>query len=93
VILHAHLDREIEEMREAGLEPYIAVDLAPDVADHAAQAGAQELQLAPHPLELVRVGVAPDHDRRALADPPVALAQHDTLGLGERHELLQGPMH
>jgi hypothetical protein len=45
----------------------------PDVADHAAEPGAQELERAPGPLELMRVGVAPDHDRGAFGDAPVAL--------------------
>jgi hypothetical protein len=41
----------------------------------------------------MRVGVAPDHDRRALADPQIALTQGDALGLGEADQLLQGAMH
>ncbi len=92
VILEADLDREIEQRIEARLEIRAAVDLASDVADDAAEAGAQELQLPPHPLELMRMGVAPDHDRGALADPKVALPQHHAFGLGEADQLLQGAM-
>lgn len=92
MILNADLHREIEQRVEARMEVWPAVDLAPNIADHAAQAGAQELQLPPHPFELMRVGIAPDHDRGALTDPQIALAQHGAFGLGEADQLLQSPV-
>ena len=73
VVLVAHLDGEIEEMGEAGLERGIAVDLAVDVTDDAAEPCAQELECAAGALELVRMDVAAHHDRGALGDPRVAL--------------------
>src|SRR5215469_3561904 len=75
VILETNPYRQGKQVGKALLERLIAGDLAPDVADHAAQAGAQELELAPGPLELMRVRVAPDHDRSAFGEAPVALPQ------------------
>lgn len=93
MILQPNLDREIEERAEAGLAHGIAIDLAPDVANDAAEPGAQELQFPPHPLELMRVGITPDHDGGALGDAAIALAQRDPFTLGQRHQPLQCPMH
>jgi hypothetical protein len=50
----------------------LPVILAADIADHPTKPCAQEL--APRPLELVGMGIAADHDRGALGDPPLALA-------------------
>ena len=93
MILVAHLDGEIEQRAEARLELGIAVDLAADVADEAAEPGAQELERPAGPLELMGVGVAPDHDGGALGHPQIALAQRHALALGERHQLLDRPVH
>src|SRR5262249_39473473 len=67
VILKAHPHRQGEQVGKAFLEGFVARDLAPDIADHAAQPNAQKLELAPGPLELVRMRVAPDHERGALS--------------------------
>src|SRR5262245_13641148 len=75
VVLETHPHRQGEQAGEAFRERLVAGDFAPNVADHAAQPNAQELERAPGPLELVRMGVAPDHDRGALGDAPVTLAQ------------------
>jgi hypothetical protein len=71
LILEADLGREIEKMAEALLQPGIAVDAAADVADDTAQAGAQELELAPSAPELVRMGVAANHDGSALGNAQI----------------------
>jgi hypothetical protein len=55
VILEPHPYRHGEQAGEAALECLIAGDPAADVADHAAQPNAQELERAPGPLELVGV--------------------------------------
>jgi len=47
--------------------------VSPPVLRRAAEPGAQKLERAPGPLELVRMRVAPDHDRGALGEAPVAL--------------------
>jgi len=47
----------------------ISPRLAQDIADHAAQTGAQELELAIVALELLRVGIASGHDRGPLGNP------------------------
>ncbi len=46
MILVADAQREIEQRAEARLERVVGGDLAADVADDAAQSGAQELELA-----------------------------------------------
>ena len=73
VILKAHPYCQREQVGKALFERPVAGDLAPDVADHTAEPNAQELELTPGPLELVRMRVAPDHDRGALGEAPVAL--------------------
>ena len=70
----------------------IAVDLAADVADDAAEPGAQEFELAPGALELVGMGIAPDHDGGALGHPQIALAQRRRLALGQADQLLDRPV-
>jgi hypothetical protein len=52
VILETHPYRQGEQIGEALLEPLIASDFTPNVADHGAQTNAQELELAASPLEL-----------------------------------------
>jgi hypothetical protein len=73
VILKTHPHRQGEQVGKAFLEGLVVRDLTPDIADHAAQPDAQELERAPGPLELVRMRVAPDHDRGALGNAPVTL--------------------
>jgi hypothetical protein len=72
---------EIEKMAEALLQTGMAID----TADVAAQAGAQEFELAPGALEPVRV--AANHDGGALGDTQIA--PHGALG--ERHQLDDRP--
>ena len=73
-------------------ERRVAGDLAADVADQPSQARAQELELAVGALELVGVGIAPDHDRGPLGDPQIALPERDAVALGEADELLDRPV-
>ncbi len=75
VILVPDPDGEAEERREPGFELGLAIGLAVDVTDEAAEPGAQELQFAAGALELMRVGVASDHDRSPFGDPQIALPQ------------------
>jgi len=67
VILETHPHCQGEQVGEAFLESLVAGDLAAEVAGHAAKPNAQELEFAPRSLELVRMGVAPDHSPRAWA--------------------------
>ncbi len=53
---------------EGASEDRIAIDLACDVTDQAAEPGAEELQLPVHPLELFGVRIAPGHNRCPLGD-------------------------
>ena len=87
LVLAAHPLRQGKQRGEARFQRRIAVDLAADVADHPAKSGAQELELAPGALELMRVGIAADHDRGALGHPAIALAQRHTLRLASSTSL------
>jgi hypothetical protein len=74
LVLQPDLDRQVEQRAEPGFQLGLAGDLAPDVTDNPAKPCAQEAQLPPHPFELMRVAVAPDHDRRTLGHAHIALA-------------------
>jgi hypothetical protein len=58
VVLQSDPAGPIEERGEVRCELRVAFDLAGDVANHATQAGAQELQRSPGALELMGVAVA-----------------------------------
>src|ERR1700720_1641887 len=92
VILEGYPMSRSEEGGEAHLECLVAVDLAADVADHPAEADAQELHGASRPLELVGMAVAADHDRGALGHPPIALPQRHTAALCKIDQLFQCAM-
>jgi hypothetical protein len=53
LLLLADPQRQIEQRAKAILERCVTLDLAPDVADDAAEPGAQEFELAPGALELL----------------------------------------
>src|SRR6516162_5790275 len=53
VILETYSHRQGEQVGKALLERLVAGDLAPNVADHAAEPGAQKLELTAGALELV----------------------------------------
>ena len=59
---------------EGFLQTLVAFDLTPDIADDPAEAGAQELDLPVHALELLGVGVAPGHHRRPSGEARIRLA-------------------
>ena len=92
MVLEAHPMARASSVGEALLQPLVAGDLAADVADHPAEPDAQEFERAPGALELVRVAVAPDHDRGALGHPAIALPQRHFVALGKIDQLLQRPM-
>ena len=71
------------------LEPVVAGDLTADVADHPTEPDAQEFECAPRPLELVGMGVAPDHDRGAFGHPPITLSQRHVVVLSQIDQLFQ----
>ena len=82
-----------QQRREGPAQALVVGGLARDVADHPAEPGAEEAKRPAGALELVGMDVAPDHDRRPLGHPQVALAQLDPMPLGQRHQLDQGAMH
>ena len=92
VILKAHPHRQGEQAGKAFLEGFVARDLAPDIADHAAQPDAQELERAPSPLELVRMRVAPNHECGALGDAPIPLPQRHVVAPRQFDQFFQGAM-
>ena len=67
-------------------------NLAPDVADHAAEPDAQELERAPGTFELVRMCVAPDHKGGAFGYAPVALPQRHVVAPREMDQFFQCAM-
>jgi hypothetical protein len=52
--------------------------------------GSQEFELSHSALELMRMGIAPDHDGGARGQAQIALAQLDALALGQIDQLLDG---
>src|SRR6201987_4941358 len=88
LLLMTNPQREIEQRVKAVLERGIVLDLAADVANDAAETGSQEFELSPGALELMRMGIAPDHDGGALGQAQIALAQFDALALGQIDQLL-----
>src|ERR1700748_429600 len=87
LILGAHPLRQIEQRAEASFQRRIAINLAADVADDPAKPRPQELELAPGAFELVRMGIAADHDGGTLGQAQIALAQRQTGALGEPDKL------
>ena len=83
--------RQSQEVGEALPQRRVAGDLAADIADHPTEPGAQELEFAPRPLELMGMSVAPDHDRRALGYPPIALPQRHIVAPRQIDQLFQRP--
>ena len=73
---------------ETRLELGLAGDLAADVADEAAEPRAQEAQCAMVALELLGMGIASRHHRRALGDAQIRLAQPHAVLLGQPIEPL-----
>jgi len=57
----------------------VTVDFAVDVAQQPAEANAQELDGSIGALELVGMGVAPDHDGGPLGHPEIALPQPEAV--------------
>jgi hypothetical protein len=92
VILEPHPHRQSQQVGEALPQRLVTGDLAADIADHPTEPGAQELEFAPRPLELVGMSVPPHHDRRALGYPPIALPQRHIMALRQIDELFQRPM-
>ena len=78
LLLMTNPPRQIEQRAKAVLERAIAVE-----PNDAAEPGAQEFELSPGALELMRMGIAPDHGGGALGQTQIALAQLDALALGQ----------
>src|SRR5450631_56659 len=71
----------------------VAGDLAADVAGSAGQTRAQDAQFAPVAVELLGVGVASRHHRRAFGDAEVGLRQPHSMLVGQAVEALDGGVH
>jgi len=71
--LGAYAPRQAQEISERRLEPGIAVDLAGDVADDAAEIGLELAQSPVSALELLGIGVTLMLDQGELADPRIGL--------------------
>ena len=88
LLLRADLRGAAEGSANACLEGRLSCDLAADVADHPAQPAAQDAQLPLMPVELLGVGVAPRHHRRALGDADIGLPQPHAVPAGQPVEPL-----
>src|SRR5258708_7796884 len=91
-LLRSHPSAKAEQESEAGLEPMVAVDLAGNVADDAAQIGLELAQRLVGALELLGMGVTLMLDQGELADPRVGLPEFHTQLFGQLHQLLTGPV-
>ena len=91
-VLVTHLACQAEQGVKRASQCLVAIDLAADISDQPPQPRAQESEHAPGPLELVGMGIAPDHDGSPLADPQIALAQRHFLRVCQGHQLLDRPM-
>src|SRR5713226_2472823 len=74
-LLRAHPPAKAEQVSEAGLEPIIAVDLAGDVADDAAEIGLERAQRLVGALELLGMGIALMLDQGELANSRIGLPE------------------
>ena len=93
LLLLAHPAGQQQRLGEAPLRARVAVDLAADVADDAAEIGPERAQRPVGALELLGVGIALVLDQRELADPRIGLAQGDAVLLGQPHQPLARPVH
>ena len=75
LLLMADPQREIEQRAKTVFERGVALDLAADVADDAAEPGSQEFELSPGALELMGMGIAPHHDGGALGHAQIVVRE------------------
>ena len=83
LLLFAHAPRQHEQLCERRFESAVALDLAADVADDAAEIGAQLLEHPIGAVELLGVGITPRHHRRLLGDADVGLPQSHAVTAGQ----------
>src|SRR5258708_4750904 len=91
--LLAHPPAKAEQVSEAALEPMVAIDLAGNVADDAAEIGLERAQSPVGALELLGMGVTLMLDQGELADPRIGLPELHAQLFGQLHQLLTGPVH
>jgi len=90
--LLAHAPGQRQQLCEPRFEPAIVLDLATDVANDAAEIGAQLLKHPIGALELFGVGIALMLDQGKLAHPRIGLAQPHPVQLRQPHQLLARPV-
>ena len=86
LLLRADLIGTREWPGEYRLEFCVACDLAPDVANEPAEAGAQNAQLSTMAVELFGMGITPCHHGGALGDAHIRLPHGSEIiidGLGQ----------
>ena len=74
LLLLADAPRQRQQLCKCRFEPAVALDLAADVADHAAEIGPHRLELPVVAFELLGVGIALMQDQGELAHPRIGLA-------------------
>ncbi len=90
LLLGADLGGARQRQGERHLDVGVAGDLAADVTDRPAQTRAQDAQFSPVAVELLGVGVASRHHRRAFGDAEVGLPQPHPMLIGQAVEAPDG---
>jgi hypothetical protein len=83
LLLASDLAGARQRERKRRLDVLMAGDLAADVADQPAQTRAQDAQFSAVTVELLGMGIAPRHHRRAFGDADVGLPQPQPVLVGE----------
>jgi hypothetical protein len=90
LLLGSDLGGARQRERKRRLDALLTGDLAADVTDQPAKPAAQDAQLPAVAVELLGVGVAPRHHRRALGNTEVGLPQPHSVLVGQAVEPLDG---
>lgn len=92
LLLLAHAPRQHQQLGERRFESAVALDLAVDVANDAAEQGPQLLQHPVGALELLGMAITPVLNQSELADPRIGLAQNHPAQLRQPHQFLARPV-
>lgn len=93
LLLGADLHGARERLLERSLKLWPTCDLAADVADQATEPRPQQAQLPPMALELLGMGIASGHHRRAFGNAQIRVPQLLAVRAGQPIEPLDHRMH
>jgi hypothetical protein len=92
LLLLVYAPRQQQQLCERHFEPAGVLDLAANVANDAAEIGAQLLEHPVGALELLGMGITLMLDQSELADPRIGLTQPHSMALRQPHQLLARPV-